>query len=70
MAIAPTGEGLAFGDADGYVHLWSALEDAKFCRVDGALEMPDPIEPLPVIAWSDSTLVPCSVTLSISKSTE
>lgn len=55
MAIAPTGEGLAFGDADGYVHLWSALEDAKFCRYDGEVEMPDTVALLLEIDWRDDT---------------
>ena len=55
MAIAPTGEGLAFGDADGYVHLWSSQDDAKFCRFEGEVELPDPVEPLPRIDWRDDT---------------
>lgn len=55
MAIAPTGEGLAFGDADGYVHLWSSQDDAKFCRFEGEVELPDQPEPLARIDWRDDT---------------
>ncbi|BGP54203.1 hypothetical protein JCM8202_001336 [Rhodotorula sphaerocarpa] len=58
MAISPTGEGLAFGDADGYVHLWAAQPeegDAKFCRFEGEIEMPDPVEPPQRVAWHDDT---------------
>ncbi|BGO90283.1 hypothetical protein NBRC10512_004804 [Rhodotorula toruloides] len=58
MAVAPTGEGLAFGDADGYVHLWAARPeegDAKFCRYEGEVELPDPVEPPERINWRDDT---------------
>ncbi|GJN87292.1 hypothetical protein Rhopal_000240-T1 [Rhodotorula paludigena] len=58
MAISPTGEGLAFGDAEGYVHLWSAQPeegDAKFCRYEGEIELPDQPEPPKRIDWRDDT---------------
>lgn len=55
MAITPTGEGLAFGDADGYVHLWSAQEDSKFCRFEGEVELPDTVEPPERINWREDT---------------
>lgn len=55
MSIAPTGEGLAFGDMDSYVHVWSAQEDAKFSRFDGEVEMPDTVEPLVRLDWKDDT---------------
>lgn len=57
MAIAPTGEGLAFGDAEGYVHLWAAQEDAKFCRYEAEIELPDAVEPPEQIEWRDDTCV-------------
>lgn len=57
MAIAPTGEGLAFGDAEGYVHLWAAQEDAKFCRYEAEIELPDVVEPPEQIEWRDDTYV-------------
>ena len=60
MAISPTGEGLAFGDADGYVHLWAAQEDAKFCRFEGEVELPDTVEPPERIDWREDTCVPLS----------
>ena len=55
MAIAPTGEGLAFGDAEGFIHLWSAQSDAKFCRFEGEVEVPDPVDPPERVNWIDST---------------
>ncbi|BGP38499.1 poly(A)-specific ribonuclease [Rhodotorula kratochvilovae] len=58
MAISPTGEGLAFGDAEGYVHLWSAQPaegDAKFCRYDGEVELPDTAEAPERVNWRDDT---------------
>ncbi|GAA6028111.1 hypothetical protein JCM8097_001876 [Rhodosporidiobolus ruineniae] len=58
MAISPTGEGLAFGDVEGYVHLWSARPEegeAQFCRYEGEIEMPDPVEPVERINWKDDT---------------
>lgn len=58
MAISPTGEGLAFGDAEGYLHLWSAQPaegDAKFCRYDGDVDLPDTVEPPERIDWRDDT---------------
>jgi len=59
MAISPTGEGLAFGDTEGFVHLWSARPDddgdARFCRFEGDVELPDPQEPPERINWRDDT---------------
>lgn len=60
MAISPTGEGLAFGDADGFVHLWSARPEegeAQFCRFEGEVELPDTAEPIERINWRDDTCV-------------
>ncbi|GAA5943118.1 hypothetical protein JCM3775_000652 [Rhodotorula graminis] len=58
MAISPTGEGLAFGDAEGYLHLWSAQPaegEAKFCRYDGDVELPDTVDLPERIDWRDDT---------------
>ncbi|GAA5946166.1 hypothetical protein JCM3765_000141 [Sporobolomyces pararoseus] len=58
MAISSTGEGLAFGDTEGIVHLWSARPDegdARFCRFEGDVELPDPQEPPEQITWRDDT---------------
>ena len=55
MAVAPTGDGLALSDADGLVHLFSTGHGADFCRYEGELEMPDPIEPLPLVDWREDT---------------
>lgn len=67
MAIAPTGEGVAFGDADGYLHLWSAQEDANFCRFEEDVELPDTAETLERIDWRENT---CAVLLPISVSSQ
>ena len=58
MAIAPTGEGLAFGDADGLLYLWSAAEygtQPKYTRFDQPIEMPEPPEPVKQVNWSSDT---------------
>ncbi|GAA6005194.1 hypothetical protein JCM11491_002615 [Sporobolomyces phaffii] len=58
MAVTPTGEGLAFGDTEGLVHLWSARPDegdARFCRFEGDVELPDPQESPERITWRDDT---------------
>jgi PAB-dependent poly(A)-specific ribonuclease subunit 2 len=57
-AVSPTGAYMAFGDADGTIHLITADEDGSlpFNGFDGQpIEWADPPEPLPEIAWTDST---------------
>ncbi|KAM0788388.1 hypothetical protein ACM66B_001526 [Microbotryomycetes sp. NB124-2] len=55
MAVAPTGEGLAFADAEGCVHLWGSQPDAKFSRFEGEVDLPDPSEPPERVDWRDDT---------------
>jgi hypothetical protein len=57
MDVASTGEGLAFGDMDGFVHVWTTSEDAQFSRFTQETEMPDPIEPVKQVDWKRDTLV-------------
>lgn len=57
-AMSPTGEGLAFTDADGILHLWSASQDGeepRFSRYDGPIDFPEPPEPLKRVNWTDDT---------------
>ncbi|KAK4051846.1 poly(A)-specific ribonuclease [Microbotryomycetes sp. JL201] len=55
MAVAPTGEGLAFTDAEGCVHLWASQSDAQFSRFEGEVDLPDTVEPPERIDWRDDT---------------
>ena len=58
MAMAPTGEGLAFSDADGIVHLWNTAEygeEARYPRFVEPIELPDPPEPPRQVNWSSDT---------------
>ncbi|ORX33274.1 ubiquitin carboxyl-terminal hydrolase-domain-containing protein [Kockovaella imperatae] len=65
MTMSSTGDYLAFGDADGQIHLWTAL-DTEERNEDGTLaltpfgtgvrtEWPDPPDPLPNVEWTDAT---------------
>jgi PAB-dependent poly(A)-specific ribonuclease subunit 2 len=60
-AVSPNGDYLAFGDADGVIHLLStnAGEDGlhhPFNGFDGQpIEWADAPQPLPDIRWHDST---------------
>ncbi|KAK2467007.1 hypothetical protein APHAL10511_001265 [Amanita phalloides] len=58
-AVSPTGAYMAFGDADGTIHLLSQAEDAgtvPFNGFDGhAIELANTPSPLPVIDWHDDT---------------
>lgn len=57
---------MAFGDAEGAIHLLTAAdEDATlpFNGFDGQpVEWADPPEPLPDITWTDSTYVALCIT--------
>lgn len=70
MALSPRGDYLAFGDADGQLHLWTAHEtgDSAPTRGDGNLDLPpfngydgvkpdwpDPVAPPPPIQWDETT---------------
>jgi PAB-dependent poly(A)-specific ribonuclease subunit 2 len=58
-AISPSGAYMAFGDADGTIHLITAAEEdgsIPFNGFDGRpIEWADTPEPLPLIKWTDST---------------
>ncbi|PWY98088.1 hypothetical protein BCV70DRAFT_202263 [Testicularia cyperi] len=59
LAIAPSADYIAFGEADGTVRLWSASSDTSNLRFNSyssaPLEFPDPIEPPPYVNWSTET---------------
>ncbi|KAI0078959.1 hypothetical protein K474DRAFT_1659644 [Panus rudis PR-1116 ss-1] len=58
-AISPTGTYMAFGDADGIIHLLSATEEGTDLPLNGFEGQPvqwaDPPEPYPEVEWTDST---------------
>jgi PAB-dependent poly(A)-specific ribonuclease subunit 2 len=56
--VSPTGDYLAFGDADGLIHILSAAEEdhLPFNGFDGQpVEWADTPEPLMEIEWTDET---------------
>ena len=70
MALSPGGDYLAFGDADGQLHLWTTHDTSENAQTneDGSLvlppfngydgikpEWPDQVDPPPNIAWDDAT---------------
>ena len=56
MAISPQADYIAFGDAEGQVHIWSDGTGGPFNGYDGVKpDWPDTAEPLPNIAWDDRT---------------
>ncbi|WWD08075.1 hypothetical protein V865_006185 [Kwoniella europaea PYCC6329] len=70
MALSPRGDYLAFGDADGNLHLWTNHDTGETAQLDenGQLvlptfngydgikpEWPDQADPLPPIVWEDTT---------------
>jgi PAB-dependent poly(A)-specific ribonuclease subunit 2 len=66
MSISPTGEYLAFGDADGQLHLWttkaaSGGEDVALPPFNGyegiKPEWVDASDPPPVVEWTETTYV-------------
>jgi len=63
MALSPAGDYLAFGDADGHVHLWTTHDMEQAARgEDGNVRLPsfngyDGIKP----EWPDRSEAPASV---------
>lgn len=59
MAMAPTGEGMAFTDADNLLHMWTSSADPtqepSFCRFAQALDVPEPPEPPKIVNWTEET---------------
>lgn len=59
MALSPMGDYLAFGDADGGVHLWTTNDATNlppFNAYQGVKpEWPDTPEAPPTINWDDKT---------------
>lgn len=58
MTVAPTGQGLAFADADGIVDVWSAAppdEEPVFARFKNPIDVPEPPEPPKHINWTPDT---------------
>ncbi|CAL1703566.1 unnamed protein product [Somion occarium] len=58
-AVSPTGSYMAFGDADGIIHLLTAAEEGSDLPLNGfdgqPVEWADPPEELPTIEWIDTT---------------
>ncbi|CDR99940.1 hypothetical protein [Sporisorium scitamineum] len=59
LAISPSADFIAFGEADGSVRLWSSSSDTSNLRFNifasSALEFPDIAEPTPFVNWSTET---------------
>ena len=59
VAVSATGVYIAFGDGDGNIHLMTAADEEGSLPFNGfegqPVEWPDMPEPLPDIAWTDST---------------
>ncbi|SPO31075.1 related to PAN2 - component of Pab1p-stimulated poly(A) ribonuclease [Ustilago trichophora] len=59
LAISPSADYIAFGEADGSVRLWSSSSDTSNLRFNtfasSALEFPDMAEPSPFVNWSTET---------------
>lgn len=59
LAISPSADYIAFGEADGSVRLWSSSSDTSNLRfntfVSSSLEFPDMVEPTPFVNWSTET---------------
>lgn len=56
MAISPQADYIAFGDADGQVHIWGNGSDGPFNGYDGIKpDWPDAAEPTPSIKWEERT---------------
>ena len=54
-AVSATGEYLAFGDAEGVIHLLGTAA-GPFNGFEGhPVEWADPLDPLPDVEWTDST---------------
>ena len=55
MDVAPTGEGLAFGDADGLISLYASAAEPIYVRQPAEIELPDPVEPPKAVNWTPDT---------------
>lgn len=58
MAMSSTGEGMAFTDADGSLHVWSSVaapEVPRFSRSDIPIDLPQPPEPPRQVNWATHT---------------
>ncbi len=59
LAISPSADYIAFGEADGSVRLWSSSSDTSNLRFNSSysssLEFPDMSEPTPFVNWSTET---------------
>ena len=59
LAISPSADYIAFGEADGSVRLWSSSSDTSNLRFNifssSSLEFPDMAEPTPFVNWSTET---------------
>lgn len=60
-AVSPSGAYIAFGDAEGYVHMLTSTSDDEHVPFNGfegkEVEWADPPDPLPDIEWDNNTCV-------------
>lgn len=55
IEIAPSGEALAFADAECKIHLWGSPSRIRFAELSNPVELPDVVVPARELDWSQET---------------